>query len=71
MKLRVAAAARAIAVLRNHVTEFAGLVALVHGDSHACRVDYPLWDRVNLRYFPNFQRIETFGSPCVTITRYQ
>jgi len=55
--------------LRNHVTGFSGLVALVHGDSHACRVDYPLWDRVNLRYFPNFRRIETFGSPRVNWLR--
>ena len=55
--------------LRGHVAEFAGLVALVHGDSHVCRVDYPLWDRVNLRYFPNFRRIETFGAPRVNWLR--
>jgi hypothetical protein len=55
--------------LRSHVAGFAGLVALVHGDSHACRVDYPLWDSVNLRYFANFRRIETFGSPRVNWLR--
>lgn len=55
--------------LRRHVAEFKGLVALVHGDTHACRIDYPLWDRANLRYFPNFRRIETFGSPQVNWLR--
>jgi hypothetical protein len=55
--------------LRDHVSGFAGLVALVHGDTHACRIDYPLWDRANLRYFPNFHRIETFGSPGVNWLR--
>lgn len=55
--------------LRRHVTGFAGPVILVHGDSHACSVDYPLWDRVNLRYFPNFRRIQTFGSPRVNWLR--
>ena len=51
--------------LRSHVSRFTGLVALVHGDSHSCRIDYPLWDPDRQRYFPNFQRIETFGSPRV------
>jgi hypothetical protein len=51
--------------LRGHVSRFAGRVALVHGDSHRCRIDYPLWDPVARRYFPNLQRIETFGSPRV------
>jgi hypothetical protein len=55
--------------LRNHVSTFAGLVALVHGDTHACRIDYPLWDRANLRYFANFRRVETFGSPSVNWLR--
>ena len=49
--------------LRGHVGAYAGLVVLVHGDTHACRVDYPLWDHANLRYFPNFRRVETFGAP--------
>lgn len=56
--------------LRLHVAEFKGLVALVHGDTHACRIDYPLWDRANLRYFSNFRRIETFGSPQVNWLRF-
>ena len=55
--------------LRDHVREFAGLVTLVHGDSHACRIDYPLWDRANLRYFQNFRRVESFGSPSVNWLR--
>ena len=55
--------------LRDHVSTFVGLVALVHGDTHACRVDYPLWDRATLRYFANFRRIETFGSPSVNWLR--
>ena len=55
--------------LRAHTSGFAGLVALVHGDSHRCRIDYPLWDPVKLRYFPNFRRIETFGSPRVNWLR--
>ena len=55
--------------LRGHVSEFPGLVALVHGDSHSCRIDYPLWDPVARRYFPNLQRIETFGSPRVNWLR--
>ena len=55
--------------LRAHVSGYAGLVALVHGDSHRCRIDYPLWDAVGLRYFPNFRRIETFGSPRVNWLR--
>lgn len=51
--------------LRGHVESFPGLVILVHGDSHNCRIDYPLWDPAQRRYFANFQRIETFGSPRV------
>jgi hypothetical protein len=49
--------------LRAHAGAYAGLVMLVHGDTHACRVDFPLWDQVNLRYFSNFRRVETFGAP--------
>lgn len=51
--------------LRGHVGGFAGLVVLAHGDTHSCRIDYPLWDPVTRRYFPNFHRIETFGAPRV------
>jgi hypothetical protein len=55
--------------LRSHVRGFAGQVALVHGDSHNCRIDYPLWDADTQRYFPNFRRIQTFGSPRVNWLR--
>jgi hypothetical protein len=55
--------------LRVHLRSYAGLVVLVHGDTHACRIDYPLWDNANLRYFPNFRRVETFGSPQVNWLR--
>jgi hypothetical protein len=55
--------------LRGHASRFTGRVALVHGDSHRCRIDYPLWDPVARRYFPNFQRIESFGSPRVNWLR--
>ena len=55
--------------LRSHVGRYTGLVALVHGDSHRCNIDYPLWDPVRRRYLPNFRRIETFGSPRVNWLR--
>jgi hypothetical protein len=37
-------------------------VLLVHGDTHDQRVDQPLVDASG-RPYPNFTRLETFGSP--------
>ena len=38
-------------------------VAYLHGDTHAFRIDKPLYSRKTSRPFPNFTRVETFGSP--------
>lgn len=35
---------------------------LIHGDSHTHRVDHPFLDEHGVPY-PNFTRLETFGSP--------
>ena len=55
-----------LAALRNKTVEFGtvgGQVVLVHGDTHAFKVDKPLDSPTNL--LPNFTRIGTFGSPSV------
>jgi hypothetical protein len=41
---------------------FPGQVLLIHGDSHLQRFDQPLKD-ANGQPYPNFWRLETFGSP--------
>jgi len=48
--------------LGEHVGGFDGPVQLIHGDTHAQRVDHPLTD-VGGRPYANFTRVETFGSP--------
>jgi len=48
--------------LRTNVAGFPGPVLLIHGDSHIQRVDQPLRDGEG-RAYPNFTRLETFGSP--------
>ena len=48
--------------LEGHVSSFDGQVLLIHGDSHIQRVDHPFRDSTG-RAYPNFTRIETFGSP--------
>ena len=48
--------------LEDHVSSFDGQVLLIHGDSHTRRVDQPFRDSTGSAY-PNFTRIETFGSP--------
>jgi hypothetical protein len=49
--------------------EFAGEVALIHGDTHRFRVDQPLADPATQQRVPNFTRIEVFGSPTVNWVR--
>jgi len=53
---------RFVQQLKRYVAEFAGPVLLIHGDSHEYRVDRPLRDEHDTPY-PNFTRLETFGSP--------
>ena len=53
---------RFVARLEHHVAGFPGTVLLIHGDSHIQRVDRPLTDATG-RVYPNFTRLETFGSP--------
>ena len=48
--------------LEYRTTHFKGTVLLVHGDSHIQRFDQPLKDKNNVPY-PNFWRLEAFGSP--------
>jgi hypothetical protein len=48
--------------LEAQVASFPGPVLLIHGDSHTQRVDHPLKDASG-RVYPNFTRLETFGSP--------
>jgi len=48
--------------LAGHVGAFPGPVELIHGDTHTQRVDHPLVDGQG-RAYPNFTRLETFGSP--------
>ena len=38
-------------------------VAFLHGDMHLFRVDKPLYSTRTNRFFENFTRVETFGSP--------
>jgi len=48
--------------LEYRTTHFPGTVILIHGDSHIQRFDQPLKDKNRVPY-PNFWRIEAFGSP--------
>ena len=48
--------------LRERVAAFDGPVLLVHGDDHVQVVDHPLQDEAG-RSYPNFTRLQTFGSP--------
>ena len=48
--------------LEYRTTHFQGTVLLVHGDSHIQRFDQPLRDKNRVPY-PNFWRLEAFGSP--------
>lgn len=48
--------------LKQRVSAFPSPVLLVHGDSHTMRVDQPLLDEAG-RPYPNFTRLETYGSP--------
>lgn len=48
--------------LEYRTTHFAGTVLLIHGDSHIQRFDQPLKDK-NYKPYPNFWRLEAFGSP--------
>jgi len=50
--------------LRAQVAAFKGSVVAIHGDGHHQYVDHPLRDPSG-RTYPNFTRIETFGSPDV------
>jgi hypothetical protein len=50
--------------LEYRTTHFPGTVLLVHGDSHIQRFDQPLKDKNNVPY-PNFWRLEAYGSPRV------
>jgi hypothetical protein len=53
---------RFVDAIERNVAAFPGLVLLIHGDSHAQRVDHPL-ARANGQAYTNFTRLETFGSP--------
>jgi len=48
--------------LEYRTTHFPGTVLLIHGDSHIQRFDQPLRDKDRHPY-PNFWRLEAFGSP--------
>jgi hypothetical protein len=48
--------------LEYRTTHFRGSVLLIHGDSHIQRFDQPLKDAHGVPY-PNFWRLEAFGSP--------
>lgn len=48
--------------LGQHAAAFPGPVLFIHGDSHTMQVDQPLRDAQG-RPYPNFTRLETFGSP--------
>lgn len=48
--------------LEYRTTHFPGTVLLIHGDSHIQRFDQPLTDKNRVPY-PNFWRLEAFGSP--------
>jgi len=50
-----------IATLTAETKVFSGQVVLVHGDTHAFKVDKPLVHQADL--LENFTRVETFGSP--------
>ena len=50
-------------VLRAHVLRLARPVLLVHGDTHAFRLDQPLRDRPSGAILANFTRLEVPGSP--------
>lgn len=49
--------------LREETLAFAGQVVLVHGDSHAQKIDHPLLDATTREAIRNFTRVETFGYP--------
>jgi hypothetical protein len=51
-----------ISALKEHVEAFPGQVLLVHGDNHELTIDHPLRDAAGENY-PNFTRLQTFGSP--------
>jgi hypothetical protein len=51
-----------VARMEEQTRRFAGQVLLIHGDSHLQRFDQPLKDENGVAA-PNFQRLETFGSP--------
>jgi hypothetical protein len=51
-----------VAAIERHTVAFTGPVLLIHGDTHQYRVDHPLTDSSG-RPYPNFTRLETFGSP--------
>lgn len=52
-------------VLEEEVARFGRPVVLVHGDTHAYRIDTPLVDRRTGQRLENFTRVEVFGSPDV------
>jgi len=54
-----------LARLAEQVSTFDGVVVLLHGDSHAYRVDHPLRRAGASDTLRNFTRVETFGSPDV------
>jgi hypothetical protein len=54
-----------IAALAREVAEFPGEVLFASGDTHFHRIDYPLRDARTGKPFPNFTRVETYGSPVV------
>jgi hypothetical protein len=51
-----------MAALREESDAFGRQVLLVHGDTHALRLDRPYWSE-DVPDHPNLMRLETFGSP--------
>lgn len=49
--------------LREELARYPGEVVLVHGDTHAHRIDHPLRDPASGQPLARFTRIETHGSP--------
>jgi hypothetical protein len=54
--------ARFLEQLRDEVTNFPGVVVLLHGDTHRHRIDLPM-QGPDGAVINNFHRVETFGSP--------
>ena len=52
-----------IALLVDEMANYDRPVALLHGDTHLFRIDQPLYSKTTNRAYPNFTRVETFGSP--------